>query len=239
MDEATAVAGTGTDSEAGKAGAAGAGVAELARLDAVVVRATVAVAVTVSDADLGRATPCAEWTLAELLAHMTVQHEGFAAAARGNGADLSRWQPRATGTAEVLVAEYAAAAADVIEAFAAAGIADRSFDLPEISFPGPFPAWQAIEFHLVDYVAHGWDLARSLGLGYDPEPAVLDAALLIARAVPAGEHRLQPGAAFAPQIETPSTAPLPQILTLLGRDPAWRSLPERANGANGPAQLPS
>ena len=30
-------------------------------------------------------TPCAGWTLADLLTHMTAQHHGFAAAARGGG----------------------------------------------------------------------------------------------------------------------------------------------------------
>jgi len=230
VDESTAAAGTGR---------VGASAAELARLDAVTVRATVAVARMVAEADLGRATPCAAWTLADLLAHMTVQHEGFAAAARGNGADLSNWQPRSFGTAEALVAAYAAAADQVIEAFAASGIADRRFDLPEISFPGPFPARQAIGFHLVDYVAHGWDLARSLGLGYDLEPDVLDAALVLAGSVPVGEHRLQPGAAFAPRLPLPASAtPQDQILTLLGRNPAWRSLTEHANGASGSAQPP-
>jgi uncharacterized protein (TIGR03086 family) len=196
-------------------------VAELVRLDAVAVRATAAMAVTVAESDLGRATPCAEWTLADLLAHMTVQHEGFAAAARGDGADLSYWQPRPSGTAEALVAAYAAAADQVIEAFAADGVADRAFDLPEIGFPGPFPARQAIAFHLVDYVAHGWDLARSLGLGYEIEPDVLDAALLIARFVPDGEYRLRPGAAFGPRVNATPVTPLFQILTLLGRHPAW------------------
>jgi uncharacterized protein (TIGR03086 family) len=197
---------------------------DLVRLDAAAVRASVEVAVKVSEADLDRATPCAGWTVADLLTHMTVQHEGFAAAARGNGADLSHWQPRPSETAETaeaLVAAYAAAADQVIEAFAADGTADRAFDLPEISFPGPFPARQAIGFHLVDYVAHGWDVARSLDLGYDLEPDVLDAALLIARAVPDGDHRLRPGAAFAPQVNTTPTTPLNEILALLGRHPAW------------------
>ncbi|WP_415795013.1 maleylpyruvate isomerase N-terminal domain-containing protein, partial [Mycolicibacterium frederiksbergense] len=38
-------------------------------------------AVTASDLDLP--TPCAGWTVADLLAHMTVQHRGFAASVRG------------------------------------------------------------------------------------------------------------------------------------------------------------
>lgn len=45
-------------------------------------RASVAIVAQVSERDLGRPTPCADWTLRDLLAHMTVQHEGFAAAAR-------------------------------------------------------------------------------------------------------------------------------------------------------------
>ncbi|MGZ8748588.1 MAG: maleylpyruvate isomerase N-terminal domain-containing protein, partial [Mycobacterium sp.] len=42
--------------------------------------------------DLARPTPCAGWDLATLLAHMTVQHRGFAAAARGV-TDLDVWDP--------------------------------------------------------------------------------------------------------------------------------------------------
>jgi uncharacterized protein (TIGR03086 family) len=197
-------------------------VAELARLDAAAVRASMDAAVTVSDADLDRVTPCAGWTVADLLAHMTAQHEGFAAAAMGDGADLDRWRTRPWATAAALVAGYAAASVLVIEAFAADGIADRAFDLPEISFPGPFPARHAIGFHLVDYVAHGWDLARSLGLDYEGlDPDILAAALVIARTVPEGDHRLRPDAAFAPRVNTTPTTPLNQILALLGRHPAW------------------
>src|ERR1700677_2932497 len=99
---------------------------DLVRLDAAAVRASVEVAVKVSEADLDRATPCAGWAVADLLTHMTVQREGFAAAARGNGADLSHWQPRPSETAETaeaLVAAYAAAADQVIGGVAAEGTA--------------------------------------------------------------------------------------------------------------------
>jgi Mycothiol maleylpyruvate isomerase N-terminal domain len=37
-----------------------------------------------SASDLARPGPCADWTLADLLAHMTAQHNGSAAAAAGD-----------------------------------------------------------------------------------------------------------------------------------------------------------
>jgi hypothetical protein len=64
---------------------------DIVRLDALAVRASVQVVSQARVADLGRPTPCEAWTLAELLAHMTAQHNGFAAAAAGDGADLVRW----------------------------------------------------------------------------------------------------------------------------------------------------
>src|SRR5487761_339030 len=171
----------------------------IVRLDARAVRASVEVVSKAGPGDLARMTPWAGWTLADLLAHMTVQHEGFAAAAAGEGADLDRWQQihQDRGT---LVARYASAAGQVLDAFAADGVLDRDFSLPEISTQVTFPARQAIAFHLVDYVVHGWDVARSLGLDYDLEPDPLEAALKVALAVPEGEQRLEPGAAFAPRI---------------------------------------
>src|SRR4051812_49854993 len=37
-------------------------------------------------------TPCPDWTLYGLLRHMVGLNEGFAAAARGGGADLTVWR---------------------------------------------------------------------------------------------------------------------------------------------------
>ena len=76
-----------------------------------------------SAADLARPTPCPDWTLAELLAHMTAQHNGFAAAAAGDGADLDHWQTGAPVADPV--GKYAAAAERVAAAFAAAGALAR------------------------------------------------------------------------------------------------------------------
>jgi len=183
------------------------------------VLASVDVVSRIGDGDLGRDTPCAGWNLGDLLAHMTVQHDGFAAAAKGLGADPAVWQPRPLGADPT--GEYAAAAHRVLDAFAAPGVLAREFALPEISTAVTFPAERAIGFHLVDYVAHGWDVARSLGLPYQLDPDVLDIALRIAAAVPDGENRLAPGAAFAPALPVPEDAPtLDRIVALLGRSPA-------------------
>ena len=88
----------------------------------------------------------------------------------------------------------------MLAAFGAPGVLDREFPLPEITAAPAFPARQAISFHFVDYVVHSWDVAKTLGLDARFEPELLEAALRVARAVPGGEARLKPGAAFGPAV---------------------------------------
>jgi uncharacterized protein (TIGR03086 family) len=190
-------------------------------LDAHAVQASVAVTEQAGPADLARPTPCGDWTLDQLLAHMAGQHDGFAAAAAGNGADPAVWRPRPPAADPV--AEYAAAAGRVQAAFAADGMLDRDFTLPEIDPAATFPAALAISFHFIDYVVHGWDVARTLGLDYQLEPDLLGVALAVAAAVPDDDQtRRRPGAAFAPRVSAPAGAgPLDQVMALLGRPPGW------------------
>ncbi len=101
---------------------------------------------------------------------------------------------------------------------------ERGFALPEIIPDVQFPAAQAISFHFIDYVVHGWDVARALGLAYAPDPDLVRAALPVAAAVPEGERRLRPGAAFRPGLAVPADAdPMDRILAMLGRSPRWPS----------------
>ncbi|WP_033259494.1 MULTISPECIES: TIGR03086 family metal-binding protein [Kitasatospora] len=176
---------------------------------------------------LGLATPCGSWTLGRLLAHMTGQNHGFAAAARGGGRDLADWADRPVGDDPAGV--FAASVAEVEAAFAEEGVLERAFWLPEIRDGGPFPGRQAIGFHFLDYVVHGWDVAVSIGAEPDFAPGLPAAVLPIARQVPAGPAREAPGAAFAPALPSPAGAgdgdgagdSLALVLRLLGRDPDW------------------
>lgn len=172
---------------------------------------SVSVACRVRSSELGRPTPCGGWSVTDLLAHMSVQHRGFAAAARGAEAD---WTPVAGADP---VADYLCASGEVLRAFAAPG---PMFALPEIA-PVPFPAEQAIGFHFLDYVVHSWDLARAIGAPLSFEDGLLEPALALAREVPGGESRTRPGAAFAPALPPAGDSRLDEVLTLLGRSPNW------------------
>lgn len=181
---------------------------------------------TVTRDDLARPTPCTGWSLSDLLAHMTVQHHGFAAAARG-GNDLGVWDPAtvADAVASDPAGTYAAAAEDVLVAFEADGVLETTFALPEFGPGATFPGAMAIGFHFVDYVAHGWDVARSIGAAFELPPHVIEAVLPIAFAVPDGEFRAEEGSPFGRAVVVDSEAnELDRLLAHLGRSPAWTSL---------------
>ncbi|WP_280398970.1 TIGR03086 family metal-binding protein [Nocardia carnea] len=193
---------------------------DLREADRAAVLATVKIAELVTPDLLDRPSPCAAWTVGELLAHMAAQHRGFAAAARGEGGDLDRWQPRPAGPHTG--AEYAESAAEVLAAFAPADVPDRLFALPEFGPDVTVPGHQAIGFHLVDYVVHGWDLARALGQDYDPGPACTEPVLRIVERIPDGPERDDPHSPFAHALPDSGTGPaLDRILRMLGRSPDW------------------
>lgn len=170
-------------------------------------------------------TPCAGWTLADLLTHMTAQHHGFAAAARGDGREQAVWH--AESYAVEVTADpagtYASAADEVLRAFATDGVEDTLFALPELGPEITVPGAVALGFHFVDYVVHGWDVATTLGRPYRLPADVITAALPIAMAVPDGEIRDDAAFPFARSVEPTGTGAdvhddFAQLLRHLGRD---------------------
>ena len=188
--------------------------------DEAAVRASMALVERVGPEDLERPTPCAGWDLTALVAHMTAQHRGFAASAGGHGASLDEWRVRPLDGS--FAADYAEAGEQVIAAFAADDVLERRFALPEFGVGVRVPGRQAVSFHFIDYVVHGWDVARSLALPFALPAQLLRAALAVAEAIPDDDRRLAPGAAFAPRLPTSDDRdPLERILALVGRSPSW------------------
>lgn len=192
---------------------------DLLALHRTAVQASIDVVNTVTVDDLDRETPCAGWNLGDLLDHMTVQHQGFAAAARGTGDDLSVWDVKTVHdrVRRDPAGTYAEYAADVLTAFADA---TGDFTIPQLG--ANFPAIAAVGFHFLDYVVHGWDVAASLGRPYSLPDEVIGTALPVAEMVPGGETRTIPNAPFAPIQNGSAANDFERLLLHLGRIPAWR-----------------
>lgn len=168
-------------------------------------------------------TPCAGWDLSQLLAHMIGQNHGFASAARGEAFDPAVWADRPV-SAEPGEA-FAASAAEVVAAFASVGAAERDWPIlvgadKSVLVPGK----QALGFHYIDYVVHGWDVAVSIGLEPEFDADLLAAVLPLAEAVPLdGPTRNGPYAPFAPAVALDTgRGDLDRLLAILGRDPEWK-----------------
>ena len=129
------------------------------------------------------------------------------------------WRPRRDVDP---IADYQSSVHDVLEAFQEDDVLERRFSLPEISTSVTFSGRVAIGFHLIDYVAHSWDVARASGQIYTPADDLLQAAQSIAERVPNGPERLQPGAAFGPgTVLADDAPPFDRLLAFLGRSPDW------------------
>ncbi|AYY13089.1 TIGR03086 family protein [Actinobacteria bacterium YIM 96077] len=190
---------------------------DVVELDAQAVGLSLDLAETIRPEDLDRPTPCVGWTLYGLLAHMTAQNEGFAAAYHGDG-DLDRWKWVVTNTDPV--AAHRSSAERVLAAFATREL-DRMMPMPEFGADLTIPAHQAIGMHLVDYVVHSWDLARTLDRPLQVEGPLLDRAWEIARMVPDGQTRVAPGAPFGPPVPWSDEPTLDGLVAFLGRSPRW------------------
>jgi uncharacterized protein (TIGR03086 family) len=184
--------------------------------------------VTLVPTDLDRPTPCAGWDLRQLLGHMVGQNLGFAAAAERD-VGTEAFDPRPVdGDAQ---RAWAGSADRVAEALAAAAAVDgKTILLAEFAEYGRLPAPFVLGMQVLDTVVHGWDVATALDAPYRPDDELIAVTLQLARQVPTGATREQPGASFAPPVGAgagDTGDPWAEALRLLGREPAVVGARER------------
>ena len=165
----------------------------------------------VSEEDLERPTPCAGWTVADLLAHEVGQHLGFAAAVRDGDAPESAYEPVPFSpetwrdSVEAILGAFAGADPDapVIER----ELVDR-----------PLPLRVLVDAQLLDLLAHTWDLAKGLGHDFTPPDHLAADFLRMAQEIPdraygegkAFSERLAPeGSDWEPG--APAAGPRPEV----------------------------
>jgi uncharacterized protein (TIGR03086 family) len=162
-------------------------------------------------ADLTAPTPCRDWDLGALVAHMVGQNEGFARAVREGDAPLTAYAaPELTG--DDITQRWEASAERLRAAFreAPAGAPVRLVELDR-----DVPVETALGMQVVDCSVHAWDVATALGEDYRPPDPVVEVVLASARLI-AARPGGTPGVFAAPR-ETAGVEAWSDALRLLGR----------------------
>lgn len=161
---------------------------------------------------LERATPCTEWTVAQVLQHAAEDQIVWAATIRGEQpGGLDPFHPAGLGAAD-LTALVDRATAQTREAWSAVGSDTLATPLPA----GPLPHDQAAALAAMDAMVHAWDATVPLG-----SPIAIPeeyAAAMQAAAAPVIEP-LRSYGVFAGPVPGDSESSADALLRFTGRDP--------------------
>ena len=160
---------------------------------------TAKVLANVQPGDLDKPTPCASWKIRDLVNHMVGGPYYFATTAETGVAPES---PSAIDFAGGdIQATYADGTQKAVAAFAAPGAMEKMMKLPFGELPGSI----FVMIASTDAFAHGWDLAKALGLSTDLDPPLAEQ--LLALSMLPDEFRGPDGKSpFGPKVAVPESA---------------------------------
>lgn len=167
----------------------------------------------ITPAQLADPTPCTEWTIRDLINHVTGGSTMFAVSAeQGSVPDEMVGQLMGgDNLGEDYKGSLAAATRRALAAFDDPGMADKTVKLPF----GEMPASVALNIAVFDVTTHAADLARATGQSVE-DSALLDAALAIGKQMVGPELR-QPGVFDAEQSATSGASAAERLLAFAGR----------------------
>jgi len=167
----------------------------------------------VSAEQLEDPTPCASWTVRELVNHIVGGTTFFAETIEAGTSPIPDVaQDFASGD---VVATFDEGAKRAIAAFGAEGAMDRVVKAPIGEVPGSIFVWIAS----VDTFAHGWDLAKATGQSTDLDPELASQLLDVSKLALTDNFRgADKKAPFGYAVEVPDAAPYADRLAgFLGR----------------------
>ena len=174
---------------------------------------------SVPDEDLGRPTPCSEYSVGDLLDHIAGLTLAFGGAAAKADGPTSTMGP--AGDAENLDADWRSSLPLRLKALADAWRYPAAWEGMTRIGGQDLPGDVAGVVAFGELTVHGWDLAKATRLPFDVDPVGSAVLLELARQMFDGPDAPR-GSAFGPPVTVPADAPvLDQILGLLGRDPGW------------------
>jgi uncharacterized protein (TIGR03086 family) len=169
----------------------------------------------VAAAEFDRPTPCADFDLKTVTAHLIGGLRGFAAVGEGKPFEFGS-DPDLTATSPATA--FHAEADRMLAAFAEPGMETRTFPMPW----GDTTGAQLLGFELIEVLVHGWDIARSLDRAPAGDNELALAALGGARLWV--DDSVRTPQMFGPEvILTPEAGALDQLVAFLGRHPSWKA----------------
>jgi uncharacterized protein (TIGR03086 family) len=167
--------------------------------------------------NLGQPTPCDEWDLRALVAHVVAGIWYFKAlAARERVADLLQGLSDLVG--DDPFASYDEAARAGLEAWRQPGVLDATYAMPL----GDEPGHRALAIHQADLLIHGWDVAEATHQDATMDSELAEFALATERSFIRPEMR-GPGRAYrAARTDAAGSSPQDRLLAFVGRTPGWR-----------------
>ena len=157
-------------------------------------------------------TPCSEWTVRQLVAHMCFEHRWASHVLAGEAMD----EVGGRYDGDLLDGDPVRGWDRAAETSRAAWVATDAHASPvHVSF-GWLPVGEYAVQMLVDLTVHEWDLARGAGLDERVDPECVAEALAYLRGNPVMLYG--PGL-FADAVETGSSDPRARLLALTGRVP--------------------
>jgi uncharacterized protein (TIGR03086 family) len=156
--------------------------------------------------DLSRPTPCPQWDVGALVAHLMVDLRNY----RGNATgEDDGYDPTPDPLGSDVAADFRAGADDLLHAWhQAEGTTVTS----------------AIPFQAAEFAVHAWDLNAALGGPVRLDPEVGETALATMQAALRPEHRGDRNGMtfFAEEVAVPADRPVyDRLAGFAGRDPSW------------------
>ena len=180
----------------------------------------------VRDDQLTAPTPCPDYTLGDLLAHVHDFALAFTLAARKEQPPGGGGAP--SGDVSRLPEDWRAAIATRLEDLVAAWRDEAAWEGTTTVAGVTMPAEDMAAVAVDEVVVHGWDVARASGQEIDVDDTSVAAAAAFAASMADPDRAEVRARIFGPVVPVPDDAsPLDRLIGSTGRDPGWRS-PEAA-----------
>ena len=160
---------------------------------------------------LAAQTPCTEWTVRDVLNHLTENSTGAVGSLSGqqnvSAPELGGDDPAAA---------FERIGREVGAVLAEPGALEKTYDMPW----GETPGQMLLALILADTVIHGWDIAAATGQPYEVDDDIAQTVYGMTTSMLEPNGQMPRGGNFAPPVEVADGAPLmDRVVAYMGRDP--------------------